>query len=163
MRVSRQSQGLPDRRKTLDGKAIEFTDKQREEVALLAAYGTPYEKICKHKIFRTRERPDGISEDTLVKYFRPQLDKGLEYANAELGGVLFLEAKKGNVRAIEQWFDRRGGQQWKRKVAQEHSGPDGGPIRYTDLTEEELDAKLEALAQAAEEDGIRVNRPDTDA
>lgn len=37
-------------------------------------------------------------------------------------------------------------------VKREHSGPGGGPIEYANLTEEELDARLAALAAGAGED-----------
>lgn len=122
------------------------TEKQRDKVIELAATGTPQERIGAHKFFRNRKYPHGISLSTLTRHFREELDKGAIYANAKVGGVLFNQALDGNVRAIEQWFDRRGGQEWKRRVTQEHSGPDGGPIRYSDLSDEELDAKLKALS-----------------
>lgn len=115
---------------------FEPTPKQREMVALWSAYGTPQQKMA-DKLH--------ISLDTLVRHFRAEIDHGIETANAELGGVLYNEAKKGNVRALEQWFDRRGGAQWKRRVNQEHTGADGGPIQYQELSDEEIDAKLNAL------------------
>lgn len=138
------------------------TEKQREFVELQSAYGTPQEKIASNAIFRTAKFPDGISMITLTRHFRKEIDEGIEAANATLGGVLFLEAKKGNVRALEQWFDRRGGAKWKRKVAQEHSGPDGGPIRYSDLTDEEIDAKLQALTTGSDVDSISEPGPQSE-
>lgn len=138
------------------------TQKQREFVELQSAYGTPQEKMAAHKIFHSREFPDGISMITLTRHFRKEIDSGIEVANAQLGGVLFLEAQKGNVRALEQWFDRRGGAAWKRKVAQEHSGPDGGPIRYSDLTDEELNAKLKAMTEGSNVDGTDDSEPPTE-
>lgn len=38
-------------------------------------------------------------------------------------------------------------------VKREHSGPNGGPIEYANLTEEEIDARIAALAAGAGEDG----------
>lgn len=135
-------------------KAFVPTEKQREWVQLQSAYGTPQQRMA-DKI------PGGpISLDTLVRHFRAEIDEGIKTANAELGGVLYREAKKGNVRAIEQWFDRRGGPDWKRKVAQEHSGPDGGPIRYSDLSDEELDAKLKLLSEGKDVDGADTTQPE---
>lgn len=158
-RKTRKEQGLPDRRKTAarlpSGRIAKFepTEKQREFVALESAYGKSMEWICNHL-----PGAKGICEVTLRQYFRKELDEGVEYANAQLGGVLFAQAKAGNIRALEQWFDRKGGSAWKRKVAQEHSGPNGGPIQYTDLTDEEIEAKLKALTE-----GSRDNSTDTSA
>ena len=153
-----------DRRGSRKGqdKQVEFvpTDEQREFVTLQAGFGTPQEKIAANKVFRTKDFPDGISLSTLTRHFRLELDEGVELANAELGGVLFAEAKKGNVRALEQWFDRRGGPKWKRRVNQEHTGADGGPIKYQDLSDEEIDAKLKALGEdPAEEDDDSTREP----
>lgn len=147
-RISRAARGLPDRRLSMERgpggrqKAHIPTEKQRELVAIWAAWGKSKEWMC-NKL--------KISEPTLNNHYKKELEEGLEYANAELGGVLFNEARKGNVRALEQWFDRRGGEKWKRKTAQEHSGPGGGPIRYTDLSDEELDAKLKALTNGSDD------------
>jgi len=157
-RETRKGQGLPDRRGAPKGSqegVSKFipTENQREYVALHAAYGTPYVKICSGKPFRSRQRPDGISEDTLVRHFRAELDEGLEIANAQLGSALFNQAKSGNVRAIDSWFDRRGGNKWKRVVGKELGGPDGGPIRYSDMSDEEIDARLEQLEKKKDGDG----------
>jgi hypothetical protein len=150
-RKTRQEQGLSDRRKTTPrdskGRIIPFvpTEKQREFVALEAAYGKSLEWICNHLPGAKGQ----LCEQTLKTHFQKEIDEGVDYANAQLGGVLFAQARAGNVRALEQWFDRRGGTTWKRKVTQEHSGPDGGPIRYSDLSDEELEAKLNELRQAS--------------
>jgi hypothetical protein len=53
---------------------FEPTEQQRQNVEILVACGTPYEAVA--QIVR---HPDGrsISERTLRKYFRPQLNAGL--------------------------------------------------------------------------------------
>lgn len=144
-RETRRGQGLSDRRGARKGRSGQepfvATQKERESVSLWAAYGRTYDWMCS----RIKRNGQAISEDTLVRHFRKEIDEGVKYANAEIGSVLFDQAKGGNVRAIEQWFDRKGGPEWKRKVAQEHSGPDGGPIRYSDATDEELDRRLKEL------------------
>jgi AraC-like DNA-binding protein len=139
-----------DRRGTPKGKGVragnggggkignppfEATAEQREQVCEWAAAGVTQ---------ATMAAKLGISEDTLARHFRKELDDGLAVANAELGSVLYKKAKDGDIRAIEQWFDRRGGPEWKKKTALEHTGANGGPIEYRDLTEEELDARIEA-------------------
>lgn len=43
-------------------------------------------------------------------------------------------------------------------VKREHSGPNGGPIEYANLTEEEIDARIAALASGAGE-----NEPEGEA
>jgi hypothetical protein len=124
------------------------TDKQRELVLSHAACGTPRHIIADEI---------GISEDTLTRHFRKELDDGLPRANARLGGVLFKAAEKGDMRALEQWFDRRGGAEWKKKTALEHSGPNGAPIEYRDLSDEELEARIAAKLNG-NVDGARPTR-----
>lgn len=114
---------------------FEPTEDHRRIVLTGAAFGTPYPIIADEI---------GICEDTLRKYFRRELDEGLPRANARLGGVLYKKAEAGDQKAIDSWFDRRGGSEWKKKSALEHSGPDGSPIEYSDLSEEELDARIAA-------------------
>lgn len=146
-RETRQGKGLPDRRGSRKGRSGQEpfvpTEKERESVRLWAAYGHTYEWMCK----RIKRNGKEISEDTLVRHFRKDIDEGVKFANAQLGGVLFAQAKGGNVRALEQWFDRKGGPEWKRKVAQEHSGPDGGPIRYQEMTDEDINRRLKELEE----------------
>ena len=71
----------------------------------------------------------GVNVDTLRKHFRPELDEGTDFANSALGEVLYRKALSGDIKAIENWYDRRGGSGWRKRTASETSGPDGGPIQ----------------------------------
>ena len=100
----------------------------------------------------------GIDLNTLRKHFRDELDEGREATNAAVGDVLLKKALQGDIKAIENWFDRRGGQPWRKITGSEHAGPDGAPLQLiatarrdlSHFTEDELEAyhrltaKLEA-------------------
>lgn len=115
---------------------FEPTQDQRDLVMMAAACAKPQYAIAAAL---------GISEDTLQRHFRQELNGGVDLANAALGSVLYEEAKKGDVRAIETWFDRRGGANWKKKTGLEHTGANGGPIEYRDLSDDEINARLDSL------------------
>lgn len=158
-RTTRQGQGLDDRRGARKGRSGQepfvATQKERENVSLWSAYGHTYEWMCAR--IKRNGRP--ISEDTLVRHFRTEIDEGVKYANAELGGVLYAQAKSGNVRALEQWFDRKGGADWKRRTEQARTGADGGPIRYSDVSDEELDRRLRELEEKEKGNGSDSAQP----
>ena len=100
----------------------------------------------------------GVNVDTLRKHFRAELDEGTDFANAALGEVLYKKALMGDTKCIENWFDRRGGSEWRKRTASETSGPDGGPIQVAAtarrdmslLTTEEIEA-LERLTLKLEQ------------
>ena len=115
------------------------TDEQRRLAMIFAAAGHTQKTIAAKL---------GISIDTMQRHLKTEWDEGRGFANSMLGEVLFKEAMKGDVQAIREWFDRRGGPEWRRRVASEHSGPDGSPIRLepvpprrdlSHLSEEELE------------------------
>jgi len=90
------------------------TKTTQEQVKRLSALGCPHEDIA------TRLK---ISSDTLVKYYKDELDEGRIDANAAIAGTLFNQAKKGNTAAAIFWLKTRA--RWKETHALEHSGPDG--------------------------------------
>jgi hypothetical protein len=71
---------------------FEPTEQQRQNVEILVACGTPYEAVA--QIVR---HPDGrsISERTLRKYFRPQLDAGRARLKLRMAR-LFVATVEGN-------------------------------------------------------------------
>lgn len=101
------------------------TDEQRALVLSHAATATPYPIIAEEL---------KIGESTLKRYFAKELEQGLPRANSRLGGVVYKEALAGNLRAVEMWFDRRGGVEWRKKSGVELSGPNGGAIRHEELS-----------------------------
>jgi len=84
------------------GKEHKPTESTKEQVKRLSALGCPHEDIA------TRLK---ISSDTLVKYYRDELDEGRIDANAAIAGTLFSQAKKGNTAAAIFWLKTRA--RWK--------------------------------------------------
>ena len=93
------------------------TDQTKLQAKTLAAVGIKHEDIAA-KI--------GISADTLVKYYKQELDDGRVDSNAQIGKSLYEQAKAGNTAAMIFWLKTRAG--WKETQVQEHTGPDGTPL-----------------------------------
>ena len=93
------------------------TDVSRDKVKSLAAVGTRYEDIASLL---------EISDDTLVKYYKRELEEGRIQANAAIAQTLYNQAKAGNTAAMIFWLKSRA----KRKETTSHeiSGTDGGPL-----------------------------------
>jgi hypothetical protein len=102
------------------GKQHIPTEATQEQVKRLSALGCPHEDIA------TRLK---ISADTLVKYYKDELDEGRIDANAAIAGTLFSQAKKGNTAAAIFWLKTRA--RWKETNALEVSGADGGVIKVS--------------------------------
>jgi len=99
------------------GKKYEPTDENKKLVKTLAAVGITFEDIA------TKLE---ISSDTLVKYYKKELDDGRIDANASIGQTLFQKAKNGNTAAAIFWLKTRA--RWKETHAVEHSGPEGSEL-----------------------------------
>ena len=74
------------------------TEKQRETVKALAAYGNRQEEIA---------NVVGISVRTLRKHFRVELDRGAVEANTQVSQALYKQARAGNVTAAIFWLKCR--------------------------------------------------------
>jgi hypothetical protein len=78
-------------------------------------------------------------------------------AEAELRDVIRLDkAGDEDWRAVAWKLERRNPKRWGRCEHLELTGADGGPIRYEQLSESELDAEIERLSaeiEAAEDPG----------
>jgi hypothetical protein len=137
------------------------TKAQRRRVVELVA-GSPHFRGGAPQWFIARDL--SISEDTLQRHFREELDTGTDQALALIGASMMGRALDGDHDAQKYVLARRGN--WKTTTAVEQSGPDGGPIRYTaeparrdlsHLSEDELleyerlTAKLEASERASDE------------
>ena len=95
---------------------FEPTDEQRKIVKALAALGMPYRDIGYVL---------GISEDTVAKHFRQELDVGPVEANARVGQFLYQQAQR-NLTAAIFWAKTRMG--WREKSEIAHTGADGEPF-----------------------------------
>lgn len=97
--------------------AFEPTDEQRRIVKGLAALGLPYRDIGYVL---------GVSEDTVEKYFRQELDVGPVEANARVGRFLYEQAQK-NLTAAIFWAKTRMG--WREVERHEITGAEGKPFQ----------------------------------
>ena len=100
------------------------TPDTRNRVYILSTVGTRHEDIATVL---------GISADTLVKYYKEELDKGRIEANASVAETLFKQAKEGNTTAMIFWLKSRA--RWKESTQHEISGnADGTPIEVKIVT-----------------------------
>ena len=96
----------------------------RNRVYMLSTVGTRHEDIASVL---------NISHDTLVKYYKEELDKGRIEANASVAETLFKQAKEGNTTAMIFWLKSRA--KWKESTQHEISGnPDGTPVEVKIVT-----------------------------
>jgi hypothetical protein len=104
----------------LGAKDHKPTDENRRLVKMLAAVGARVDDIGTKL---------GVSHDTILKYYRTELEEGRIDANAQVAQTLFQQAKSGNITAAIFWLKTRA--QWKENHVIEHTGLDGGPIQTT--------------------------------
>lgn len=79
----------------------------------------------------------GLSEDTLQRHFRPELDEGKHRAISKIGGSMVQKALNGDQDAAKFVLARIGG--WKSTTAVENSGPNGGPMQHEVTTRQDYD------------------------
>ena len=101
----------------MQGKLHEPTDENRKLVRGLAAVGVRHEDIAA-KI--------ELSADTLVKYYKKELDDGRIYANAAVAKSLYQQAMAGNTTAMIFWLKTRA--KWHESIKHEITGQDGQPV-----------------------------------
>ena len=89
----------------------EPTPETRVQVKTLASVGTPQDQIA---------IVIGITKNTLLKYYRKELDSAMTMANAKVAQSLFQQATAGNTSAAIFWLKCRAG--WVDKQSIEHSG-----------------------------------------
>lgn len=93
------------------------TEDTRKLVRSLSAVGTRYVDIALKL---------EITDDTLRKHYKSDLEGGRIDANAQIANTLFQQAKKGNTAAAIFWLKTRAG--WKETQVNEVTGSDGGKI-----------------------------------
>jgi predicted transcriptional regulator len=98
-------------------------DKSRGYVKGLAAVGTRYVDIA-HKL--------GITDDTLRKHYKKELEDGRIDANASIANTLFNQAKKGNMTAAIFWLKTRAG--WKETNVTELTGGEGAEVKGINIS-----------------------------
>ena len=113
---------LPAKRKVGRPAHLKTVDTQKK-VFELSTVGTRYEDIALVL---------GISDDTLTKYYKPELEKGRIEANAAVAGTLFEKAKQGDTSSMIFWLKTRA--QWSEKNTTELTGEGGAPINIKVVT-----------------------------
>lgn len=117
--------------------AHERDEEIAKQVSAHAAVGTSHDDIA--AIVK-------MSTDTLLKYYRSELDLGLSKANAAVGGKIYSEAMKGKAWACTLWAKARMGWVTERH---EHSGPNAGAIEIDEVSvADDLVAELLAKAES---------------
>ena len=113
---------LPVKKKVGRPAHLVTADTQKK-VFKLSTVGTRYEDIALVL---------GISDDTLTKYYKPELEKGRIEANAAVAGTLFEKAKQGDTSSMIFWLKTRA--QWSEKNTTELTGEGGSPINIKVVT-----------------------------
>ena len=93
------------------------TEENKKMVRLLSAVGTRHEDIATKL---------SITDDTLRKHYKVELDEGRIEANASVAQTLYQQAKNGNTTAAIFWLKTRA--QWRENDRLEVTGADGGAI-----------------------------------
>jgi hypothetical protein len=116
-----------------------------------------YAKVMSQKMIAASFDPP-ISEDTLQRHYRAELDAGKREAVAAVGGRLLAKAMAGNLTAMIFYLRTQGG--WAAK--HEFSGPGGQPLRVdltaflADKDEDDCRAIEQVLAALAAAGGVDV-------
>ena len=86
-------------------KPHEPTERTRAEVSALRSFGNTQEDIASHI---------GIDVDTMIKYYKDELDNSIIRANAKVGNALFRKAtEEKDVTAMIFWLKTRA--RWREK------------------------------------------------
>ena len=92
------------------------TDKTRQMVQVLKANGNTHQVVA---------MVIGISDETLMKYYRKELDQGFDQVKSMVGAALVKSALGGNIGAIRYWLACRGGPEWKQRFDETAEGSGG--------------------------------------
>ena len=84
--------------------SFEPTEEQRRQVKLLTAFGNTQQQVA--SLLK-------VSDRTLRKHFRAELDNGAAEANNQIAQALFKKAKDGDTTAQIFWLKSRAG--WREK------------------------------------------------
>ena len=122
------------------------TERDRKQVLMMVGFGITQLQIASIM---------GVSQDTLDRHYRNELDSGVSRANMQVANNLFAIATsrgQGAVAAAIFWMKTRA--QWREVERHEHTGADGGPINVrtlidvSQMTAEEQATLGRALAKA---------------
>ena len=105
-------------------KPFEPTEKERKQVESMSGFGVPIDQIA--ALVR-----DGISVDTLTKYFEKELISGKAKANSQVGQTLFQKVMAGDTTAAIWWSKTQ--MRWKETQQHELTGADGAPLEFAKI------------------------------
>jgi hypothetical protein len=108
------------------------SEPDRNTVRIMAACGVSQEDIA--KCIGSK----GISEPTLRKHFKRELEVSYHQANAQIAAKLFQAANNGEGWAVCFWLKCRA--RWQEVVRYEHAGVADAPLQV-DVTHGETDPK----------------------
>lgn len=114
------------------------TDAERDKVRAWTAVGTP--QAVQANLLK-------IDQDTLAKYYRTELDQGVDSANAMIGQTLWQKAIAGDTSSLIFWAKTR--MRWSEVNRTEHTGKDGEPLALLGPDSAEVLAKALLLAKEA--------------
>lgn len=95
------------------------TSEMRKQVEQAAGLGLPHDQICSLI---------GICDETLRKYYGPELGIGKAKASAQIAKTLFNKAQGGDTTALIWWTKAQ--MRWAETQRHENTGPDGGPQEW---------------------------------
>ncbi len=112
------------------------TQEQVAKIKLYAGLGSTQEQIA---------AMIGVCVDTMSKNpeSRKAWEIGLADTIAKVAGSLVKKALGGDTASAIFYLKTQAG--WKETVRSEHTGKDGGPIEYQNLSDEEIEARISAL------------------
>jgi hypothetical protein len=113
-------------------KKFQPTEIERNQVAAMAGFGVPYYQICTLV-------GDGISIETLRKYFSEELTVGKGRANLQIGKKIYQKAIAGDTKALIWWSKSQMG--WSEIQKLEHTSPDGS-MSNNNFTRQEIEEEL---------------------
>lgn len=115
------------------------TPEQVAKIKLYAGLGSTQEQIAAML---------GVCVDTMSKNpeSRKAWETGLAETIAKVAGSLVKKALGGDTASAIFYLKTQAG--WKETVRSEHTGKDGGPIEYQNLSDEEVAARIAAHEQA---------------
>ena len=97
--------------------SFEPTEEQRRQVKMFTAFGNTQQQIA--SVLK-------VSDRTLRKHFREELNRGSTEANSQIANALFKKAKDGNTTAQIFWLKCRAG--WQERNGFKGAAPAPAPF-----------------------------------